>query len=148
MWARSLEAGGYRSEARAHLPRWRASELLSIPTFNFQIRTAMWCRGQDSNLRSPSGRRFYRPLVLATHPPRRCPGGRKLNALHLPQPRRQLPTPVLLPPTWSPRGDSNPPTYRLQVGCATIAPLGLAPRWFNGTNQGTQQKDAPPREHP
>ena len=24
----------------------------------------------------------------------------------------------------SPRGDSNPPTYRLQVGCAAIAPLG------------------------
>ena len=24
----------------------------------------------------------------------------------------------------SPRGDSNPLTYRLQVGCATIAPLG------------------------
>ena len=25
---------------------------------------------------------------------------------------------------WSPRGDSNPPTCRLQIGCATIAPLG------------------------
>jgi hypothetical protein len=24
----------------------------------------------------------------------------------------------------SPRGDSNPLTYRLQVGCATVAPLG------------------------
>src|SRR5262245_51105151 len=28
-----------------------------------------WCQGQDSNLRSPSGQRFYRPSVLATHPP-------------------------------------------------------------------------------
>ncbi len=26
--------------------------------------------------------------------------------------------------TWSPRGDSNPPTCQLQIGCATIAPLG------------------------
>ncbi len=26
---------------------------------------------------------------------------------------------------WSPRGDSNPPTCRLQIGCATTAPLGL-----------------------
>src|SRR4029079_2822362 len=29
----------------------------------------VWCQGQDSNLRSPSGQRFYRPSVLATHPP-------------------------------------------------------------------------------
>ena len=27
-------------------------------------------------------------------------------------------------PLWSPRGDSNPLTYRLQIGCAAIAPLG------------------------
>ena len=26
--------------------------------------------------------------------------------------------------SWSPRGDSNPPTCRLQIGCAAIAPLG------------------------
>src|SRR5690606_13977511 len=25
---------------------------------------------------------------------------------------------------WSPRGDSNPLTYRLQIGCAAVAPLG------------------------
>src|SRR6266550_598309 len=42
-----------------------------------------WCQGQDSNLRSPSGQRFYRPSVLATHPPWRKD-------------------------SWSPRGDSNP----------------------------------------
>ena len=33
-----------------------------------------------------------------------------------------------LPPprdlVWSPRGDSNPLTYRLQIGCAAVAPLG------------------------
>ena len=28
-------------------------------------------------------------------------------------------------PQWSPRGDSNPPTCQLQIGCAAIAPLGL-----------------------
>ena len=28
----------------------------------------------------------------------------------------------------SPRGESNPLTYRLQVGCAAIAPLGHAAR--------------------
>ena len=26
--------------------------------------------------------------------------------------------------SWSPRGDSNPLTYRLQIGCAAIALLG------------------------
>src|SRR3990172_6378644 len=31
---------------------------------------------------------------------------------------------ALWPVAWSPRGDSNPLTYRLQVGCATVAPLG------------------------
>ena len=28
----------------------------------------------------------------------------------------------------SPRGESNPLTYRLQVGCAAIAPLGRKPK--------------------
>ena len=28
----------------------------------------------------------------------------------------------------SPRGDSNPLTFRLQVGCAAIAPLGRKPK--------------------
>ncbi len=30
----------------------------------------------------------------------------------------------------SPRGDSNPLTYRLQIGCAAIAPLGHCYRRF------------------
>ena len=33
------------------------------------LRTVWW-RGQDSNLRSPSGRRVYSPVVLTAHPPR------------------------------------------------------------------------------
>ena len=43
----------------------------------------------------PLQRRIYSPLVLTAHPPR-----------------------------LSPRGDLNPLTFRLQVGCATFAPLG------------------------
>src|SRR3990172_6491169 len=58
---------------------------------------ASWWRGQDSNLRSHFRRQIYSLLVLAAHPPLQ---------------------------EWSPRGDSNPLTCRLQVGCATIAPLG------------------------
>lgn len=46
-------------------------------------------------------RRIYSPLELATLPP--LQGS---------------------PRAWSPRGDSNPLTYRLQIGCAAIAPLG------------------------
>src|SRR4030043_4372 len=41
--------------------------------------------------------------------------------------RRQIYSLLVLtthPPLRSPRGDSNPLTYRLQIGCATVAPLG------------------------
>src|SRR3989337_2734724 len=69
--------------------------ILAVPAFGVNSR---WWRGQDSNLRSPSGQRFYRPLVLAAHAP--------------------------LLEWWSPRGDSNPLTYRLQIGCATVALRG------------------------
>ena len=71
-----------------------------------------WWRGQDSNLRSPSGRQFYRLLRLTTPAPLQC--------------YRQ----ILRAP--SPRGDSNPLTYRLQVGCAAIALLG---HFFNFPSQ-------------
>jgi hypothetical protein len=37
---------------------------------------------------------------------------------------------------WSPRGDSNPPTFRLQIGCATVAPLGLDPSGLLGPGTG------------
>ena len=37
------------------------------------------------------------------------------------------PSPIYSLLLYSPRGDSNPPTYRLQVGCAAIALLGRAP---------------------
>ena len=58
-------------------------------------------------------RRFYRPLDLTTLPPLR--GAAVASAVH----------PRTAAARWSPRGDSNPLTYRLQIGCAAIAPLGL-----------------------
>src|SRR3990172_6387606 len=75
--------------------RPNSPQILAVPASGVNSR---WWRGQDSNLRSPSGQRFYRPLVLAAHAP--------------------------LLERWSPRGDSNPLTYRLQIGCATVAPRG------------------------
>src|SRR3972149_6083550 len=98
MWARFAPAAGRLMHS-----------ILAVPAFGVNSR---WWRGQDSNLRSPSGQRFYRPLVLATHAPLRLSG-------------------------WSPRGDSNPLTYRLQVGCATVAPRGRA------SAPGAEQKYAP-----
>src|SRR4029450_5402551 len=74
-----------------------------------------WCQGQDSNLRSPSGQRFYRPSVLATHPPWLCP--RTAG--------EACPAPPLQPPELlEPEGGFDPSTYRLQIGCAAVAPLG------------------------
>ena len=78
------------------------------------------------NLRSPSGRQIYSLVVLATHPPLQTDSSLTYriccaNILRL----------LFISGNAaghgrakSPRGDSNPPTYRLQVGCATIAPLG------------------------
>ena len=61
-----------------------------------------WC-GAGGRIRTCVAvrRRIYSPLELATLPP--LQGS---------------------PWAWSPRGDSNPLTYRLQIGCAAIAPLG------------------------
>ena len=86
-----------------------------------------WCQGQDSNLRSPSGQRFYRPSVLATHPPWRntrrthsSPARMISRSESFPapgrlqdtEPRHRPDTPyslfAFLSCGWSPRGDSNP----------------------------------------
>ena len=72
-----------------------------------------WCQGQDSNLRSPSGQRFYRPSVLATHPPWQDSSGPYTHRCQ----RRDL---------LEPEGGFEPSTYRLQIGCAAVAPLGHA----------------------
>ena len=62
-------------------------------------------------------RRFYRPLDLTTLPP--LPGRSPAPSAATGATRR----------TWGPRGDSNPPTFRLQIGCATVAPLGPESTW-------------------
>ena len=108
MWARNIES------LKPHVRRPAGPSGPRLPAHYLH-----WCRGQDSNLRSRFRLRFYRPPVLATHPPRQQLQGSRgreqgLCSLSL----------VPMPPVWSPRGDSNPLTYRLQVGCATIAPLG------------------------
>ena len=43
---------------------------------------------------------------------------------------------LALPWRRSPRGESNPPTCRLQIGCATIAPLGRGPVPPGGSEGG------------
>src|SRR5271157_4813383 len=68
-----------------------------------QYLVTKWWRGQGSNLCSPSGRQFYRLFRLTTPAP-----------LHE----------SLSGCGHSPRGESNPLTYRLQIGCAAIALLG------------------------
>src|SRR5688572_17489718 len=77
-----------------------------------------WCQGQDSNLRSPSGQRFYRPSVLATHPPWLespvGPGACSIAAPGYPF--------GACPKALEPEGGFEPSTYRLQIGCAAVAP--------------------------
>ena len=72
-----------------------------------------WWRGQDSNLRSPSGRQIYSLVALTTHPPLRSLPAWPFVAA---RPGQQK----LLEP---PRG-LEPLTGRLQVDCATVAPQG------------------------
>ena len=108
MWARNIK--NLRPEAR---PLW-ASPALDL------FDASEWCRGQDSNLRSRQA------TVLQTVGFSRSPTPARQR---LQRDKRQetgllFPSFVRMPRVWSPRGDSNPLTYRLQVGCATIAPLG------------------------
>ena len=79
-----------------------------------------WSDGAGGRIRTCVAvrRRIYSPLELATLPPLHCSPDA----------------------AWSPRGDSNPLTCRLQIGCAAIAPLGLmkpsraltgVPSWYD-----------------
>jgi hypothetical protein len=68
------------------------------PSLEFSL---FWWRGEDSNLRSHFRQQVYSLPVLTTHPPRHY-----------------------LTSSLEPKGGFEPPTYRLQIGCATIAPLG------------------------
>jgi hypothetical protein len=89
-----------------------------------------WCQGQDSNLRSPSGQRFYRPSVLATHPPwPGAPACRSRQIGWLPWRLHQVKrAPPLLVTSWTGVGarEGNrtpnlPITNRLRCRCATRA---------------------------
>ena len=75
---------------------------------SFTLALSHWCWGQDSNLRSPSGRQFYRLVVLAAHPPQR--------------------ESRLFDGRMEPEKGVEPLTCRLQIGCATVALLGPMPR--------------------
>jgi hypothetical protein len=107
----------------AVLGRWRMDfgfwGLSQSPGVHIPIPNSyLWCQGQDSNLRSPSGQRFYRPSVLAAHPPWRGFWGSDSGISSSgPDSRFQspvkAPAPIPLDPSfsvelWSPRGDSNP----------------------------------------
>ncbi len=80
MWASELSVAGLSLPWRL-LPRLRAETQCrqTVRCFNLWFptrrrRTGLglgWWRGQDSNLRSLLRQRFYRPPVLAAHPPLR-----------------------------------------------------------------------------
>ena len=78
--------------------------------------------GGEGGIRTSEGvsRRFYRPFRLTTpaplHRPLFVPPGEGGKGRGVKRPSFGL--------RMSPRGESNPLTYRLQVGCAAIAPLG------------------------
>jgi hypothetical protein len=104
---------------------------------------SVWCQGQDSNLRSPSGQRFYRPSVLATHPPwlsrsPERPRGKPRFRCYPPGG-----TAGAAPLRLEPEGGFEPSTYRLQIGCAAVAPLGQASPFLHGSRGASQQKQAP-----
>ena len=104
----------------------------------------LWWRGQDSNLRSPSGRQIYSLVALTTHPPlhsgkrRNLPEMSRRPGRAYPEqaPNRQASPGGGTPPNQrgaaaagrlscigAPEGIRTP-TCRLQIDCATIAPQG------------------------
>ena len=95
---------------RAYLRFWRHSPV--VPCSPALVARATGAGGRIRTCVAVR-RRFYRPLDLTTLPPLR--GAAVAPAVHLRAAAAR----------WSPRGDSNPLTYRLQIGCAAIAPLGL-----------------------
>src|SRR4030042_2021810 len=68
---------------------------------------------------------FIRFSNSSTSAPKPDTGGGRIRTCEAV--RRQIYSLLVLaahPPLRSPRGDSNPLAYRLQIGCATVAPLG------------------------
>ena len=96
--------------------------------FNASRRIGWW-RGQDSNLRSPSGRQIYSLVALTTHPP--LPGWparspfRWFGAGAGPPGK---PIPPDAGKVLEPQRGLEPLTCRLQIDCATIAPQGQEAR--------------------
>lgn len=80
---------------------------------------------QDSNLRIPSGSRFYRPVPLTTRPSHRAERAARRAALYGKSGRTSQTRKV--EPGLEPEGGIEPPTYRLQGGCSAIKLLGHAP---------------------
>ena len=120
---------------RARSLSWWRPAVAAFPTAG-PIRATVrniWWREQDSNLRRPFGRRFYRPVVLATHPSRHdfhlTPIIRQRTRTVMARRQRQglrlrLSPPLLFTSTqmddtaMEPKGGFEPPTCRLQIGCA------------------------------
>ena len=118
----------------------RRPNRVSLPPSSFLPHPIAWWWGQDSNLRSASARQIYSLLPLTTRPPHRRERDRRGRRLgEGPACIAPLMT-RLRPPDGSPRGDSNPLTYRLQVGCAAVAPLG---RFSCRTHYSARQERAP-----
>ena len=99
-----------------------------------------WWRGQDSNLRSPSGRQIYSLVALTTHPPLQAK-----KSSHITRSRRNRGRPIYLPtfvpdPTplgtvltesmfQEPQRGVEPLTCQLQIDCASVAPQGHRGPW-------------------
>ena len=98
---------------RAYLRFWRHCS--AVPWLPASVAQATGAGGRIRTCVAVR-RRFYRPLELTTLPPLRA------SMCRHPRPRASPQNPA--GSKWSPRGDSNPLTCRLQIGCAAIAPLG------------------------
>ena len=82
-----------------------------------------WWRGQDSNLRSPSGRQIYSLVALTTHPPLHAGGTNRVPDRCVAEPQRGL----------------EPLACRLQVDCANRL------RHWGALLPGGHPRMAPPR---
>ena len=81
------------------------------PGTGLEMYVSRWWRGQDSNLRSPSGRQIYSLVALTTHPP-----------LHV---DATFDSPSCLKhPLKEPQRGLEPLTCRLQIGCAANCATG------------------------
>ena len=110
----------------------------------FPVRLRWW-RGQDSNLRTPSGGQIYSLVALTAHPPLRESISWTDNLLFavLPHTRDHR----VRTQFTEPQRGLEPLTCRLQIDCATIAPQG---HWFwtSGTPEKGPATSGPSRAPP